>query len=107
MCGAATVPRRGRVRSRAGDAGMTTVPQRRHLPGITSLPTIPGIGRRAPERKAVPLVEAEASSIVAWAWYLDGVRQPAESLTQAARSAQDGEGFVWLGLKDPGDADLE
>ena len=72
---------------------MTTVPQRRHLPGITSLPAITGLGRRAPERRPVPLVEDEASSIVAWAWYVDGVRRPAGSLTQAARNAQDGRGL--------------
>ena len=34
---------------------MTTVPQRRHLPGLTSLPGITGLARRAPERKPVPL----------------------------------------------------
>jgi magnesium transporter len=85
---------------------MTTVPQRRHLPGLTSLPAITGLGRRAPARVPVPLVE-EASSIIAWAWYVDGVRRPAGSLTQAARNAQDGEGFVWLGLKDPDNDDLE
>jgi len=86
---------------------VTAVPQRRHLPGITSLPAIPGLNRRTATRKPVALVADEASSIVAWAWYVDGVRRPAESLTQAARNAQDGEGFVWLGLKDPGDEDLE
>ena len=74
---------------------------------ITSLPAITGLGRRAPERKPVPLVEDEASSIVAWAWYVDGVRRPVDSLSTAARLAQDGEGFVWLGLKDPRDADLQ
>ena len=86
---------------------MTTIPQRRHLPGITSLPAIPGLGRRAPGAPPATLIEEEASSIVAWAWYVDGVRRPAESLTQAARNAQDGEGFVWLGLKDPGNDDLQ
>ena len=44
--------------------------------------------------------------MIAWAWYVDGVRRPAESLTEAARQASAGEGFVWLGLKDPHDADL-
>jgi magnesium transporter len=46
------------------------------------------------------------SSVIAWAWYVDGVRKPAESLTEAALLARTGEGFVWLGLKDPNDADL-
>jgi magnesium transporter len=46
------------------------------------------------------------SSVIAWAWYVGGVRKPAESLTEAARLARAGEGFVWLGLKDPNDSDL-
>jgi magnesium transporter len=54
----------------------------------------------------VSVVDDPASSIVAWAWYVDGVRRPVESLSTAARLAQEGEGFVWLGLKDPRDADL-
>jgi magnesium transporter len=44
--------------------------------------------------------------VVAWAWYVDGLPQPAESLTEAARLACAGDGFVWLGLKDPNDSDL-
>jgi magnesium transporter len=52
------------------------------------------------------LRESAPSSVVAWAWYVDGVRKPAESLIEAGRLACAGEGFVWLGLKDPTDADL-
>jgi len=44
--------------------------------------------------------------VIAWAWYVNGVRQKIDDLTTAARRACDGEGFVWLGLKDPTDADL-
>ena len=44
--------------------------------------------------------------MIAWAWYVDGVRRPAERLTAAARLPPAGEGFVWLGLKDPRDSDL-
>ena len=81
---------------------MTTTPQRRHLPGLGGLPAI---NRREPQPVASP-IDDPASSIVAWAWYVDGVRRPVENLSTAARLAQEGEGFVWLGLKDPRDADL-
>ena len=76
---------------------MTTSPQRRYLPAI------PPVRRRAP---LTPVPSPPPSSVIAWAWYVDGVRRPAESLTAAARQACAGEGFVWLGLKDPQDADL-
>jgi magnesium transporter len=84
---------------------MTTTPQRRHLPGVPSLP-LSVLGRRAGSTPVTP-VDDDVSSVVAWAWYVDGVRRPAESMAEAARQAQDGEGFVWLGLKDPGDDDLQ
>jgi len=45
--------------------------------------------------------------VIAWAWYVDGARRPVASLSAAARLALAGEGFVWLGLKDPLDSDLE
>lgn len=79
-------------------------PQRRHLPG---LPGLVGLGRRPTDRPTLSAVDDPASSVVAWAWYVDGIRRPVENLTTAARLAQDGEGFVWLGLKDPRDADLQ
>jgi magnesium transporter len=75
-----------------------TASQRRYLP------TLPGVGRR--QRPLTPLPGPPPSSVIAWAWYVDGVRRPAESLTTAARLAGTGEGFVWLGLKDPEDVDL-
>ena len=66
------------------------------------LPVFPPVRRRdaglAPNKPP--------SSVIAWAWYVDGVREPAESLSEAARLACDGKGFVWLGLKDPSDSDL-
>jgi magnesium transporter len=46
------------------------------------------------------------SSVVAWGWYVDGVREPADSLAEAAHVACAGKGFVWLGMKDPNDSDL-
>lgn len=46
------------------------------------------------------------ASVVAWGWYLDGVRQPEEDLDRATQAALDGRGFVWLGLHDPSDADM-
>ncbi|WP_203568304.1 magnesium/cobalt transporter CorA [Aestuariimicrobium ganziense] len=45
-------------------------------------------------------------SVVAWGWYLDGVRQPVHTLKVAVERAHAGEGFVWLGLKDPTDEDM-
>jgi magnesium transporter len=77
---------------------VTTTPQRRYLPAIRS------VARRPPARKPVP--EPPPSSVIAWAWYVNGVRKPAESMSVAARLACAGEGFVWLGLKDPHDEDL-
>ena len=77
---------------------MTTSPQRRYLP------TIPAV--RRPRSPLHPVSNPPPSSVIAWAWYANGVRRPAESLTEAARQAAAGEGFVWLGLKDPHDADL-
>ena len=77
---------------------MTAEPQRRYLP------VIPPVRRR--EAGLVPGLHETPSSVIAWAWYVDGVRKSAESLTEAARLACAGEGFVWLGLKDPSDSDL-
>jgi magnesium transporter len=71
---------------------MTTASHRRDLQPISSQ-----------NRRSAPDDIAESSStpssIIAWAWYVDGVRKPAENLSVAAHLA--GEGFVWLGLKDP------
>ncbi len=78
---------------------MTTTPQRRHVPRLTSR-------TRRPGPPPLEVVDEPTSSVVDWAWYVDGVRQPVENLSTAARMAQDGEGFVWLGLHDPRDADL-
>ncbi len=79
---------------------MTTTPQRR------SFTTLSPFGRRA-EPTPAPGPARTPSSVIAWAWYVDGVRRPVESLGVAARKAGAGEGFVWLGLKDPTDDDLE
>ena len=80
---------------------MTTIPERRHLPTFRSL-----VRRPVTAIVAEPYLETP-SSVIAWAWYVDGVRRPVENMTVAARRACAGEGFVWLGLKDPNDADLE
>jgi magnesium transporter len=77
---------------------MTAEPERRYSSGI------PPAHRR--QAGTVPVLGEPPSSVIAWAWYVDGVRKPAENLTEAARRACTGEGFVWLGLKDPNDADL-
>ena len=46
-------------------------------------------------------------SLVAWGWYVDGARMAGDDLELATARATDGEGFVWMGLKDPTDADME
>lgn len=68
------------------------------------MPHLHSFNRRSPH--ALPIVGPTPSSVIAWAWYVNGVRQKIDDLTTAARRACDGEGFVWLGLKDPTDADL-
>lgn len=45
-------------------------------------------------------------SIVAWAWYVDGVRQDIEDMHLAVERARVGDGFIWMGLKDPTDDDM-
>ena len=78
---------------------MTTASHRRNLPAIRSL-------SRPAGAEVVPLPSPPPDSIIAWAWYVNGVRKPADDLGAAARLANAGEGFVWLGLKDPKDEDL-
>ncbi len=77
---------------------MTTTPARR-------LPTLRHLNRRPPPTSQIR--PPDPSSVVAWAWYVDGVARTGTSMTAAARAAAGGDGFVWLGLKDPTDADLE
>ena len=57
---------------------MTAEPERRQLSGI------PPLNRR--RAGTTPAPTEPPSSVVAWAWYVDGVRKPAESLTEAAHT---------------------
>jgi magnesium transporter len=82
---------------------MAKTPRERYLSSLSVL------GRR-PASIGQPLTgmpKPAPSSVVAWGWYVNGLRQPVSDLGTAARRACGGEGFVWLGLKDPTDADLE
>ena len=79
---------------------MTTAPQRRYLPNLRNL-------NRRPAAPVTPIPAKPPSSVIAWAWYVNGRRREVPDLTTAARLACAGEGFVWLGLKDPRDADLQ
>lgn len=63
--------------------------------------------RRPDRTSARPAPEPPPSSVVAWGWYVDGVRQDCSDLAVASARARGGEGFVWLGLKEPSDADLQ
>jgi len=66
-----------------------------------------GSFNKRPQESVVEMLPAPApSSVIAWAWYVNGVRKPVGSMAVAARLACAGEGFVWLGLKDPKDEDL-
>lgn len=78
---------------------MSSPGERRLSAGLRSLTRRP--------TTAPPVPEPPPTSVVAWAWYVDGVRRSGPDLTTAARLARAGEGFVWLGLKDPDDADLQ
>lgn len=69
----------------------------------------------APQRKAphhhvasrrVPTWQKTPDSVVAWAWYVDGVRQDVEDLSTAVECAREDRGFIWMGLKDPTDDDM-
>src|SRR5688572_5754851 len=44
---------------------------------------------------------------VDWALYRDGAREHAADFSAAVAAARDGRGFVWLGLHDPTQAQLE
>ncbi len=94
---------------------MPNSPQRRHLPSLRGLnqrtPYVPidvlAQVPTTPVNGEVAIAKPPPSSVVAWGWYVDGVRQPVEDLGAAARLACGGEGFVWLGLKDPEPEDLD
>lgn len=64
-----------------------------------------GLSRPKP-RMLQPEASAPPSSVVAWAHYVDGVRDDCTELEVATEKALRGEGFVWLGLKDPSDEDM-
>jgi magnesium transporter len=88
-------------------------------PPRRNLPSLRGLNRRIPyvpidvlaRVQTVPTPETAIptpppSSVIAWGWYVDGVKRPIDDLGAAARLACAGEGFVWLGLKDPQPEDL-
>ncbi len=49
---------------------------------------------------------AMLDAAVDWALYRDGIRQPVEDFDSACRTAREGEGFVWLGLHEPSNEQL-
>ncbi len=76
-----------------------TPPAERRIANLWSLVRQPDPIRPAPT--------PPPNSVIAWGWYVEGVQRPCADLGAAARHARDGEGFVWLGLKDPDVADLQ
>ncbi|HIW29985.1 MAG TPA: magnesium/cobalt transporter CorA [Candidatus Luteococcus avicola] len=68
---------------------------------------------RRPSRPAPPIRRiankrwaTTPDSVQAWGWYVDGEKQKCDVLDLATERAKEGEGFVWLGLKDPTDEDM-
>lgn len=77
----------------------------------TSVPRLGSlVPRKAPSHQAgnrpAPRWHTTPDSMVAWAWYVDGIKQDVDELHHAVERAKVGEGFMWLGLKDPTDEDM-
>lgn len=89
---------------------MSLPPDRRSQPvrGPGSRLPLPGVRQWRPLNRPRPVVHTgpPPSSVVAWAHYVDGHKRATADMDEATARALDGEGFVWLGLKDPTDADL-
>jgi magnesium transporter len=98
-----------------------TIPLSRALPSGSTLPPdgAPGGRRPAPGGgtagagavTAEPLPTGPDTGLlldaaVDWALYRGGVRQPVADFGAACRTAREGEGFVWLGLHEPGSHQL-
>ncbi len=74
-----------------------TLPLRAVVAGRRSFGAASGAADRAPT-----LLDAA----VDWALYRDGIRQPVTDFDLACAAARSGEGFVWLGLHEPGGEQL-
>ena len=75
----------------------------RFIPGALSPARVsPAASRRNAQRRW----RTTPDSVVAGALYVDGRRVDCQDLDLAAEKAKEGEGFVWLGLKDPTDEDM-
>lgn len=61
---------------------------------------------RPPSLRGARQWRTTPDSVQAWGWYVDGEKRDADDLDAAAARARQGEGFVWLGLKDPTDEDM-
>ena len=72
--------------------------------GIPRLPI--GVLGFRPGSVPPPPTGPPPSSVVAWAHYVDGAKGAEINIDSATARALAGDGFVWLGLKDPTDADL-
>lgn len=78
---------------------------RRHLPVLRPVARV-ATRPRPTARRQTRQWATTPDSIQAWALYIDGVKAEVESLEAATERAKEGEGFVWLGLKDPTDEDM-
>lgn len=74
-------------------------------PRVRLRPTESGVAARPPSRRPRQWATTP-DSVVSWGWYVNGMRQDCVDLDLATSRAQAGDGFVWLGLKDPTDEDM-
>ncbi len=86
----------------------------RRNPIGTLRPVVRAVTGRAGRHPGIPGQQPPADdssvaqdAIVDWALYSDGRRQVVPSYAEAVRRAQSGDGFVWIGMHEPTEVQLE
>lgn len=59
-----------------------------------------GVWNPQPAKNNVATAASSAPKM-SWSWYVNGEKQAEEKLARATRSARRGNGFVWVGLRNP------
>jgi len=65
------------------------------------------LGTTSPQPQISPRTDGLLDAVVDWAHYVEGRRANARDFASAVDAARDGNGFVWLGLHEPSQAQLE
>jgi len=100
-------PSNDRQQSPAQAAG-TTPGQRRSAHAARRMTRLVARPRRSPAAPARPMATDPASVIVDWAYYSDGERRlEVDTLPDALALARAGDGFVWIGMLEPTQAQLD